>query len=173
VTTPRSNAPDSPGLINHQCRSQASRARGAGWSIKVTTNHVSGTGVSGRQLQIVAALPHSTHTTLFDSAAPVRHQLGAKVHALSQRDHTGSPRSRTRGGPSTVHGVPTQASSESWDALTNVNVHKIVALLLDDDIASPPSAASTRRSSSASDGKVQVCFGNLCAARVHHFASSL
>ena len=119
---------------------------------------------------------NAVHSSLLDPFAgksgTTRYLLGPSVITLSH--HNAKPaKGATKNGSSTVHIVFTQAGAEPWDAVASANFHKDLACVLGDHVLSDPIIEPTNTSITTFDDKVQIFFGNLSAARAHHFASSL
>jgi hypothetical protein len=79
----------------------------------------------------------------------------------------------TKNGASSVHIVFTQAGAERWDALIGANFPKDAPSSLGERAPPDPTVEATDTSVATVDNKVQISFGNISAARVQQFASSL
>jgi hypothetical protein len=79
----------------------------------------------------------------------------------------------TQNGTSSVHIVFTQAGVERWEALIGEPLPKGIPCSLGERAPPDPTVEATNTSLTTVDSKVQISFGNLNAARVQQFTSSL
>lgn len=132
-------------------------------------------GLHGSSTSVVADLAsaHSnSRNTSGEGPETNRAPLGEHAHAASH--HSVKPTNgTTQNGTSSVHIVFTQAGVERWEALIGEPLPKGIPCSLGERAPPDPTVEATNTSLTTVDSKVQISFGNLNAARVQQFTSSL